>query len=110
LSRYSEREIESGRRAMRRLLAMSDVMRPEGMGRHDLFRESSRIEEGRRWFVISQMRRLMLIQSRSIGRRDMVKMREGEVFVVRRGPDSAVARAKNVCGIVTHSMLDLEKR
>jgi hypothetical protein len=102
--------MESGRRAKRRLLATSDVMRPEGIGRHDLFRESSRIEEGRRWFVMSQMTRLILIQIRSMGRRDMVYRREGEVLVVRRGPESAVARAKNVCGIVTHSMLDLEKR
>jgi hypothetical protein len=40
----------------------------------------------------------------------MVKTREDDVFVVRRDPESAVARAKNVCGIVTHLILDLEKR
>jgi hypothetical protein len=60
--------------------------------------------------VMSHIRRLMLIHSRSMGSRDMVKRREGDMFVVRRGPESAVARAKNVCGIVTHLILDLEKR
>jgi hypothetical protein len=60
--------------------------------------------------VMSHIRRLMLVQSRSMWSRDMVKTREDDVFVVRRGPESAVARAKNVCGIVTHLILDLEKK
>jgi hypothetical protein len=66
--RYSERTRESGRMANRRRLAESGVIRPEGIGRRDLFKESSMIEEGRRWFEMSQIRRLMLIQRRRIGR------------------------------------------
>ena len=90
--------------------ADSGVMRPEGMGRQDLLWESSVIEEGRRWLEMSQIRRLMVIQRRRIGRRERIERRDGVGLVVRRGPESAVERAKSVCGIVTHFMLDLEKR
>jgi len=95
---------------MRTRRAVSGVTRPAGMGRHDLLRESSRIEDGRRWFEMSQIRRLMLIHRRRIGRREMVERRVGVVLVVRTGPERAVKRAKSVCGIVTHLMLALEKR
>ena len=90
--------------------AVSGVIRPAGIGRHDLLRESSRIEDGRRWLEMSQIRRLMVIQRRRIGRRERIERRDGVGLVVRRGPESAVERAKSVCGIVTHFMLDLEKR
>jgi hypothetical protein len=53
---------------------------------------------------------LMVIQRRRIGRRERIERRDGVGLVVRRGPESAVERAKSVCGIVTHFMLDLEKR
>lgn len=60
--------METGIRVERSWRAASGVMRPEGIGRQDLLRESSMIEEGRRWFEMSQIRRLMLIQSRRVGR------------------------------------------
>jgi len=90
--------------------AVSGVIRPAGIGRHDLLRESSRIEDGRRWFEMSQIRRLILIHRRSIGRRDNVNRSVGAALVVRTGPESTVKRAKSVCGIVTHLMLFFEKR
>jgi hypothetical protein len=66
--RYSERTRESGRMANRRRLAESGVIRPEGIRRHDFFKESSMIAEGRRWFAMPQIRRLVLIQRRRVGR------------------------------------------
>ena len=54
--------------ANRRCLTESGVIRPEGIGRHGLFKESSMIAEGRCWFAMSQIRRLILIQRRRIGR------------------------------------------
>jgi hypothetical protein len=90
--------------------AASGVVRPAGMGRHALLIESSIIEEGRRWFEMSQIKRLMLIQRRRSGRREMAKKRDGVVVVVRSGPESAVEIAKSVCGIVMHLMLEHWKR
>jgi hypothetical protein len=59
---------------------------------------------------MSQIRRLMLIHRRRMGKRENVERRVGVVFVVRTGPESTVERVKSVCGIVTHLMLALEKR
>jgi hypothetical protein len=108
--RYAESKREIGRRAMSTRRAASGVILPAGMGRHDLLRESSRIEDGSRWFEMSQIRRLMLIHRRRMGRRERVDRRVGVVFVVRTGPERAVKRAKSVCGIVTHLILAFEKR
>lgn len=89
---------------------MPGEIRSAEIGRHDLLSESSRIKEGRRWFEMSQIRRLMLIHRRRMGKRENVERRVGVVFVVRTGPESTVERVKSVCGIVTHLMLALEKR
>jgi hypothetical protein len=108
--RYFESKKDIGSRAISTRRAVSGVILPAGIGRHDLLRESSRIEEGRRWFAMSQIRRLMLIHKRRIGKWEKADRIVGVVFVVRTGPERAVKRAKSVCGIVTHSMLAFEKR
>ena len=81
--------------------ASRGVSRPLGKGRHGLFTESSRTEDGRRWFAMVSRSRFDQTQNTSRGRRDVTSRTVGVAFVVRRDPESALKTPKAICGNTT---------
>ena len=59
---------------------------------------SSSIAEGVRWLAMLKTRRFSHIVVRARGMRRKVEKREGEVLVVKRGPESALQMPKRVVG------------
>ena len=87
-----------GRMTRSRRLAWHAVNLPDGIGRHDLFKESSIMEFGRRWFARSKMSTLIQVQSTTSGTRLRTLIAFGELFEVIIGPERALKTPNAVSG------------
>ena len=85
---------------MRPERASAGVRRWEGRGRKGLLMASSRMEEGRLWFAITETRRFVYIYITTRGKRVRMQIMLGFVLVVRR-PDMAPDMANIVVGYIT---------
>ena len=75
-------------------------MRPDGIGRHGLLTESSRIDESRRWLEMLKRRRLDHVHIMRSGMREKIMVSDGGGPPVERTwLENPAIMPKSVCGM-----------